>query len=112
MAGTVTIRPGIWEQANDRHDARACRLAPFGRADERGRSDHRRRVERGDNRADARWRSSPVAQVEGKTSTLDSVFRIVGAKGVRVALAAPTGRAAKRITDTPTCRPCAASSSI
>jgi len=32
----------------------------------------------------------------GKTSTLDSILRILTAKGVQVALAAPTGRAAKR----------------
>jgi exodeoxyribonuclease V alpha subunit len=35
----------------------------------------------------------------GKTSTLDSILRILVAKGVRVALAAPTGRAAKRMTE-------------
>jgi len=35
----------------------------------------------------------------GKTSTLDSILRILIAKRVRVALAAPTGRAAKRITE-------------
>ncbi|WP_210030599.1 ATP-dependent RecD-like DNA helicase [Methylobacterium sp. PvR107] len=35
----------------------------------------------------------------GKTSTLDSLLRILGAKGVRVLLAAPTGRAAKRMTE-------------
>lgn len=35
----------------------------------------------------------------GKTSTLDSILRILTAKGVRVALAAPTGRAAKRMTE-------------
>ncbi|SEP51213.1 exodeoxyribonuclease V alpha subunit [Methylobacterium sp. ap11] len=35
----------------------------------------------------------------GKTSTLDSVLRILIAKGVRVLLAAPTGRAAKRMTE-------------
>lgn len=35
----------------------------------------------------------------GKTSTLDSYLRILGAKGVRVLLAAPTGRAAKRMTE-------------
>src|SRR4051812_14090130 len=35
----------------------------------------------------------------GKTSTLDSILRILIAKGVRVALAAPTGRAAKRMTE-------------
>lgn len=34
----------------------------------------------------------------GKTSTLDSYLRILTAKGVRVLLAAPTGRAAKRMT--------------
>ena len=33
----------------------------------------------------------------GKTSTLDSLLRILTAKGVRVLLAAPTGRAAKRM---------------
>ena len=35
----------------------------------------------------------------GKTSTLDSILRILIAKGVQVALAAPTGRAAKRMTE-------------
>jgi exodeoxyribonuclease V alpha subunit len=35
----------------------------------------------------------------GKTSTLDSILRILVAKGVQVALAAPTGRAAKRMTE-------------
>lgn len=35
----------------------------------------------------------------GKTSTLDSLLRILMAKGVRVQLAAPTGRAAKRMTE-------------
>ncbi|WP_082512867.1 ATP-dependent RecD-like DNA helicase [Methylobacterium sp. Leaf125] len=35
----------------------------------------------------------------GKTSTLDSLLRILVAKGVRVLLAAPTGRAAKRMTE-------------
>ncbi|CAO4145227.1 SF1B family DNA helicase RecD2 [Methylorubrum extorquens] len=35
----------------------------------------------------------------GKTSTLDSVLRILRAKGVHVLLAAPTGRAAKRMTE-------------
>jgi exodeoxyribonuclease V alpha subunit len=35
----------------------------------------------------------------GKTSTLDSILRILVAKGVRVLLAAPTGRAAKRMTE-------------
>jgi ATP-dependent exoDNAse (exonuclease V) alpha subunit len=35
----------------------------------------------------------------GKTSTLDSLLRILVAKGVQVALAAPTGRAAKRMTE-------------
>ncbi|WP_046867161.1 SF1B family DNA helicase RecD2 [Microvirga massiliensis] len=35
----------------------------------------------------------------GKTSTLDTVLRILVAKGVRVLLAAPTGRAAKRMTE-------------
>src|SRR5215208_4184628 len=35
----------------------------------------------------------------GKTSTLDSILRILTAKGVQVALAAPTGRAAKRMTE-------------
>jgi exodeoxyribonuclease V alpha subunit len=35
----------------------------------------------------------------GKTSTLDIILRILVAKGVRVALAAPTGRAAKRMTE-------------
>jgi exodeoxyribonuclease V alpha subunit len=35
----------------------------------------------------------------GKTSTLDTILRIISAKGVKVALAAPTGRAAKRMTE-------------
>ncbi|MFL5200548.1 MAG: ATP-dependent RecD-like DNA helicase, partial [Microvirga sp.] len=35
----------------------------------------------------------------GKTSSLDALLRIVTAKGVRVALAAPTGRAAKRMNE-------------
>jgi exodeoxyribonuclease V alpha subunit len=35
----------------------------------------------------------------GKTSTLDAILRILTAKGVRVLLAAPTGRAAKRMTE-------------
>ncbi|WP_375409770.1 ATP-dependent RecD-like DNA helicase [uncultured Methylobacterium sp.] len=35
----------------------------------------------------------------GKTSTLDSLLRILTAKGMRVLLAAPTGRAAKRMTE-------------
>jgi exodeoxyribonuclease V alpha subunit len=35
----------------------------------------------------------------GKTSTLDTILRILTAKAVRVLLAAPTGRAAKRMTE-------------
>src|SRR5205823_7298762 len=35
----------------------------------------------------------------GKTSALDSILRILIAKGVQVALAAPTGRAAKHMTE-------------
>ncbi len=35
----------------------------------------------------------------GKTSTLDAILRILTAKGVRVQLAAPTGRAAKRMAE-------------
>lgn len=35
----------------------------------------------------------------GKTSTLDTLLRILTAKGVRVMLAAPTGRAAKRMSE-------------
>ena len=35
----------------------------------------------------------------GKTSSLDAILRILVAKGVRVALTAPTGRAAKRMTE-------------
>ena len=35
----------------------------------------------------------------GKTTLLDSILRVLVAKGVRVALAAPTGRAAKRMTE-------------
>jgi exodeoxyribonuclease V alpha subunit len=48
--------------------------------------------------------SSPVSVMTGgpgvgKTSTLDSLLRILVAKDVRVLLAAPTGRAAKRMTE-------------
>ena len=48
--------------------------------------------------------SSKVAVITGgpgvgKTSTLDSILRILVVKGVRVALAAPTGRAAKRMNE-------------
>lgn len=35
----------------------------------------------------------------GKTSTLDTILRILRAKGIQVLLAAPTGRAAKRMTE-------------
>ncbi len=35
----------------------------------------------------------------GKTSTLDTILRILTAKGARVLLAAPTGRAAKRMSE-------------
>ena len=35
----------------------------------------------------------------GKTTLLDTILRLLVAKGVRVALAAPTGRAAKRMTE-------------
>jgi exodeoxyribonuclease V alpha subunit len=35
----------------------------------------------------------------GKTTLLKSILRVLGAKGVRPALAAPTGRAAKRMTE-------------
>ncbi len=35
----------------------------------------------------------------GKTTLLDAILRILAAKGVRLLLAAPTGRAAKRITE-------------
>ncbi|WP_373321918.1 SF1B family DNA helicase RecD2 [Methylobacterium dankookense] len=35
----------------------------------------------------------------GKTSTLDTILRILRAKGTRVLLAAPTGRAAKRMSE-------------
>ncbi|KQS74253.1 recombinase RecD [Methylobacterium sp. Leaf361] len=35
----------------------------------------------------------------GKTSTLDTILRVLRAKGVRVLLAAPTGRAAKRMSE-------------
>jgi exodeoxyribonuclease V alpha subunit len=35
----------------------------------------------------------------GKTSSLDAILRILVAKGVKVALAAPTGRAAKRMNE-------------
>src|SRR5215212_6352000 len=35
----------------------------------------------------------------GKTTLLDTILRILTAKGVRVALAAPTGRAAKRMSE-------------
>ncbi len=48
--------------------------------------------------------SSKVAVVTGgpgvgKTTLLDTILRLLVAKGVRVALAAPTGRAAKRMTE-------------
>jgi exodeoxyribonuclease V alpha subunit len=48
--------------------------------------------------------SSKVAVVTGgpgvgKTTLLDAILRILASKGVRVALAAPTGRAAKRMTE-------------
>lgn len=48
--------------------------------------------------------SSKVAVVTGgpgtgKTTLLDAILRMLVAKGVRVALAAPTGRAAKRMTE-------------
>lgn len=35
----------------------------------------------------------------GKTSTLDTILRVLRAKGMQVLLAAPTGRAAKRMTE-------------
>jgi exodeoxyribonuclease V alpha subunit len=35
----------------------------------------------------------------GKTSSLDALLKIVAAKGIKVALAAPTGRAAKRMNE-------------
>ncbi len=35
----------------------------------------------------------------GKTSTLDTILRVLSAKGTRVLLAAPTGRAAKRMSE-------------
>jgi exodeoxyribonuclease V alpha subunit len=35
----------------------------------------------------------------GKTTLLDTILRLIVAKGVQVALAAPTGRAAKRMTE-------------
>ncbi|HEY0204088.1 MAG TPA: ATP-dependent RecD-like DNA helicase [Acetobacteraceae bacterium] len=35
----------------------------------------------------------------GKTTLVNSVLKVLGAKGVRVALCAPTGRAAKRLTE-------------
>jgi len=35
----------------------------------------------------------------GKTTLLDTILRLLVAKGIRVALAAPTGRAAKRMTE-------------
>ena len=35
----------------------------------------------------------------GKTTLLDAILRIVAAKGTRLLLAAPTGRAAKRMTE-------------
>ncbi len=48
--------------------------------------------------------SSKVAVVTGgpgvgKTTLLDTVLRLLAVKGIKVALAAPTGRAAKRITE-------------
>ena len=35
----------------------------------------------------------------GKTTLLDAILRILAAKGVKILLAAPTGRAAKRMTE-------------
>lgn len=35
----------------------------------------------------------------GKTTLLDAILRILAAKGTRLLLAAPTGRAAKRMTE-------------
>ena len=35
----------------------------------------------------------------GKTTLVNSVLRVLRAKGVEVALCAPTGRAAKRLSD-------------
>ena len=35
----------------------------------------------------------------GKTTLINSILKILGAKGVRIALAAPTGRAAKRLSE-------------
>ena len=36
----------------------------------------------------------------GKTTLVNSILKILGVKGVRIALAAPTGRAAKRLSET------------
>ena len=70
-----------WVEAEDRQDA--LRLAARGRA---------------------ACAASKVAVITGgpgvgKTSSLDAILRILIAKGVRVALGAPTGRAAKRMTE-------------
>jgi exodeoxyribonuclease V alpha subunit len=35
----------------------------------------------------------------GKTTLVNSILKVLGAKGVQVALCAPTGRAAKRLTE-------------
>ena len=35
----------------------------------------------------------------GKTTLLDAILRILAAKGVKILLGAPTGRAAKRMTE-------------
>ena len=70
-----------WVEQQDRQDA--LRLAARGRAARarlQGGRDHGRTG-------------------RGQDRTLDSILRILVAKGVRVALAAPTGRAAKRMTE-------------
>jgi len=37
----------------------------------------------------------------GKTTLVNSILKVLGAKGVAVALCATTGRAAKRLTESP-----------
>jgi exodeoxyribonuclease V alpha subunit len=41
----------------------------------------------------------------GKTTLVNSILMILRAKDVKCLLCAPTGRAAKRLTETPECRP-------
>src|SRR5439155_13457009 len=44
-------------------------------------------------------RTSPPTSADGKTTIVKAILRILSAKGVRLLLCAPTGRAAKRMTE-------------